>query len=70
MAIFIVYQNNLSGDLLDEGILKRNTNNNSCLVYQPYLGVVEDIESLDIKSDKFEVTDNEALILNLSLIHI
>ena len=64
LAIFIVYQNNLSGDLLDEGILKRNANNNSCLVYQPYLGVVEDIESLDIKSDKFEVTDNEALILN------
>ena len=64
LAIFIVYQNNLSGDLLAEGILKQNTNNNSCLVYQPYLGVVEDIESLDIKSDKFEVTDNEALILN------
>ena len=64
LAIFIVYQNNLTGNLLDEGILERNTNNNSCLVYQPYLGVVDDIESLDIKSDKFEVTDNEALILN------
>ena len=64
LAIFIVYQNNLTGNLLDEGILERNTSNNSCLVYQPYLGVVEDIESLDIKSDKFEVTDNEALILN------
>jgi len=64
LAIFIVFQNNLTGNLLDEGILERNTNNNSCLVYQPYLGVVDDIESLDIKSDKFEVTDNEALILN------
>ena len=64
LAIFIVYQNNLTGNLLDEGILVRNANNNSCLVYQPYLGVVDDIESLDIKSDKFEVTDNEALILN------
>ena len=64
LAIFIVYQNNLTGNLLDEGILERNTSNNSCLVYQPYLGVVDDIESLDIKSDKFEVTDNEALILN------
>ena len=64
LAIFIAYQNNLTGNLLDEGILERNTNNNSCLVYQPYLGVVDDIESLDIKSDKFEVTDNEALILN------
>ena len=64
LAIFIVFQNNLTGNLLDEGILERNTNNNSCLIYQPYLGVVDDIESLDIKSDKFEVTDNEALILN------
>ena len=64
LAIFIVYQNNLTGNLLDEGILERNTSNNSCLVYQPYLGVVDDIESLDIKSDKFEVTANEALILN------
>ncbi len=64
LAIFIVFQNNLTGNLLDAGILERNTNNNSCLVYQPYLGVVDDIESLDIKSDKFEVTDNEALILN------
>jgi len=64
LAIFIVFQNNLTGNLLDEGILEKNTSNNSCLVYQPYLGVVDDIESLDIKSDKFEVTDNEALILN------
>ena len=64
LAIFIVYQNNLTGNLLDEGILVRNANNNSCLVYEPYLGVVDDIESLDIKSDKFEVTDNKALILN------
>ena len=64
LAIFIVYQNNLTGNLLDEGILVRNANNNSCLVYEPYLGVVDDIESLDIKSDKFEVTDNDALILN------
>ena len=41
-----------------------NSQNNSCLVYQPFLGVVEDIESLDIKSDKFEITDKKVLILN------
>ena len=41
-----------------------NSQNNSCLVYEPFLGVVEDIESLDIKSDKFEITDEKVLILN------
>ena len=63
LAIFIAYQNNLTANLLDEGILEKNTSNNSCLVYQPYLGVVDDIESLDIKSDKFEVTDDERIFL-------
>ena len=65
----IFYQNHLSSDLVEDGILTKNIqSNNSCLVYEPYLGVVEDIESLDIKSDRFEITDDEALILNGNII--
>ena len=64
LLTFFVYQNPAFANLVDEGILFKNTQNNSCLVYQPFLGVVEDIESLDIKSDKFEITDEKVLILN------
>ena len=64
LLTFVVYQNSASANLVDEGILLMNSQNNSCLVYEPFLGVVEDIESLDIKSDKFEITDEKVLILN------
>jgi len=64
LLTFFVYQNFAFANLVDEGILFKNPQNNSCLVYQPFLGVVEDIESLDIKSDKFEITDEKVLILN------
>ena len=64
ISIFI-YQGHLNGSLIESGVLEKNlSNNTSCLIYQPYLGIVEDIESLDVKSDKFEMTENEALILN------
>jgi LPS-assembly protein len=60
-----MFFNNLPGDLLTDKILnENNTNTKTCLVYQPFLGDVEDMEGLDIKSEKFEITDNEALILN------
>ena len=60
-----MFFNNLPGDLLTDKILSENsTNTKTCLVYQPFLGEVEDMEGLDIKSEKFEITDNEALILN------
>ena len=60
-----MFFNNLPGDLLTDKILIENsTNAKTCLVYQPFLGDVEDMEGLDIKSEKFEITDNEALILN------
>ena len=55
----------LNGDLLEDGILEKNSSNNlTCLAYKPYLGKVQDMESLDIKSDKFEITEQNALILN------
>ena len=61
----LMFFNNLPGDLLTDKILnENNTNTKTCLVYQPFLGDVEDMEGLDIKSEKFEITDNEALILN------
>ena len=60
-----MFFNSLPGDLLTDKILSENTTNTkTCLVYQPFLGDVEDMEGLDIKSEKFEITDNEALILN------
>ena len=60
-----MFFHNLPGDLLTDKILSENsTNTKTCLVYQPFLGEVEDMEGLDIKSEKFEITDNEALILN------
>ena len=60
-----MFFNNLPGDLLTDKILSENsTNTKTCLVYQPFLGDVEDMEGLDIKSEKFEITDNQALILN------
>ena len=63
--ICFMFFNNLPGDLLTDKILnENNTNTKTCLVYQPFLGDVEDMEGLDIKSEKFEITDNEALILN------
>ncbi len=63
--ICLMFFNNLPGDLLTDKILnENNTNTKTCLVYQPFLGDVEDMEGLDIKSEKFEITDNEALILN------
>ena len=61
----LMFFNNLPGDLLTDKILSENsTDTKTCLVYQPFLGDVEDMEGLDIKSEKFEITDNEALILN------
>jgi len=65
LIVLSIYQVLLNADLLNDRILiPTNNANKSCMVYQPYLGVVDDIESLDIRSDKFEITDQKALILN------
>ena len=67
--ICLMFFNNLPGDLLTDKILSENsTDTKTCLVYQPFLGHVEDMEGLDIKSEKFEITDNEALILNVNVV--
>ena len=61
----LIFISDMHGDLLKDKILTENVlNNNACLIYQPYLGVVEDMESLDIKSENFEITENQALILD------
>jgi hypothetical protein len=63
IVVCLIFVNNLNGDLFKDKILSiDNANSGACLVYRPYLGTVEDIESLDIKSEKFEITENEALI--------
>ena len=55
----------VDGDLLESNVITKNlTPNKSCFSYQPNLGGVDDIDSLDIKSDKFEITDQKILILN------
>ena len=65
LMTFILHQGYINGDLLEDGILEKNSSNNpTCLAYKPYLGKVQDMESLDIKSDKFEITEQNALILN------
>ena len=65
LIILVVSQNIIHADILESGTLKNNLENNkACFIYQPYLGVVNDIDNLDIKSEKFEITDKKVLILN------
>ena len=62
--MILVFQGYVNSDLIKDGVLTENkTNNNMCLIYQPYLGVVESIEGIDIKSEKFEITDDDVLLL-------
>ena len=68
-VIFLIFlslfQSNVFANLFSEGILQESGNSkNSCFLYQPNLGSVEDIDNLDIKSDQFEITDEKVLILN------
>ena len=63
--LFLIgFQGLLSANLVDEGILMKSDNNNACLIYQPYLGTVKDIDNLDIKSDKFQINDEKILFLD------
>ena len=63
--LFLIgFQGLLSANLIDEGILMKSDNNNACLIYQPYLGTVKDIDNLDIKSDKFQINDEKILFLD------
>ena len=63
--LFLIgFQGLLSANLIDEGILIKSDNNNACLIYQPYLGTVKDIDNLDIKSDKFQINDEKILFLD------
>ena len=64
LIMILVFQGYVNSDLIKDGVLTENkTNNNMCLIYQPYLGVVESIEGVDIKSEKFEITDDDILLL-------
>ena len=65
ITIIVSCHNFILADFLDSESIKINTNkNSSCLIYEPFLGVVTDIENLNIKSDKFEITEKKILILN------
>ena len=64
--LFLIgFQGLLSANLIDEGILMMSDNNNACLIYQPYLGTVKDIDNLDIKSDKFQINDEKVETPNI-----
>ena len=65
ITIIVSFHNFILANLLNSESIKINTSaSSSCLIYEPYLGVVKDIENLNIKSDKFEITENKVLILN------
>ena len=65
LITILIFQGYVNSDLIKDGILTENsTNNNVCLVYQPYLGAVESIEGIDIKSQRFEITDDDILLLD------
>ena len=65
ITIIVSCHNFILAGLLDSESIKINTNtNSSCLIYEPFLGVVTYIENLNIKSDKFEITEKKVIILN------
>ena len=65
ITIIVSFHNFILANLSNSESIKINTSaSSSCLIYEPYLGVVKDIENLNIKSDKFEITENKVLILN------
>ena len=60
--VLIFNQNFLFSNILESDVFVENNTNSSCMIYQPYLGVVENAESLDIKSDN--LLTEKVLILN------
>ena len=64
LLVLIFNPNFTFGDVLKSNFFKKSNSLSSCMIYEPYLGVIKNIESIDIKSDKFEITDQNVLILN------
>ena len=56
----VAHGESLMGAVLTEAPL---SNINSCIIYRPILGITKEGESLKVNSDKFELTDDEKLIL-------
>ena len=53
----------LNASLVDDQNLSKNNGINSCFIYSPYLGLVNDIEKLDVSSDDFRLSDNNKIYL-------
>ena len=53
----------LNALLVDNQNLYENNGINSCFIYSPYLGLVNDIEKLDVSSDDFRLSDNNKIYL-------
>ena len=53
----------LNASLVDNQNLYENNGINSCFIYSPYLGLVNDIEKLDVSSDDFRLSDNNKIYL-------
>ena len=53
----------LNASVVDNQNLYENNGINSCFIYSPYLGLVNDIEKLDVSSDDFRLSDNNKIYL-------
>ena len=53
----------LNASLVDNQNLYEDNGINSCFIYSPYLGLVNDIEKLDVSSDDFRLSDNNKIYL-------
>jgi len=68
-AVFFVCitisQSYVQASLFNDGVLIKSENSiNQCYLYKPNLGAVQNIDNMDIKSDRFEITEEKVLILN------
>ena len=55
----------LNASLVDNQNLYENNGINSCFVYSPYLGLVNDIEKLDVSSDDFRSEEHTSELQSL-----
>ena len=67
LAILFLHSNSLTADINSE-LKNSNDPQLSCLIYNPDLGAVKDNKNLDIQSDEFEITKDNKLILDGSVV--
>ncbi len=66
LVVFFTLNNFIfANSILEDNYININSKNkiHQCFAYMPDLGEVDDIDSLEVESDNFEIKDNEILIL-------